>query len=81
MPADTTHPCPGCQTPGVPRHQLACKPCWFRLPQDLRDAVNGTYRAKSYAKRPETRSRAVVAHRQALAAAMTWYRANPAVSR
>jgi len=53
----------------------------FRLPQDLRNAVDGTWRAKSYAKRPESRSAAVVAHRRAIAAAMQWYRDNPAVSR
>ncbi len=79
MPTD--HPCPGCQASGVPHHQLACEPCLFRLPQDLRNAVDGTWRAKSYAKRPESRSAAVVAHRRAIAAAMQWYRDNPAVSR
>lgn len=75
------HPCPSCGVPGVPAHQLACKPCWFRLPQAIRDAVNGSYRAKTYAKRPNTRSAAVAAHRRALADAMAWYRDNPAVSR
>jgi hypothetical protein len=70
------HACPGCGALGVPQQQLACKPCWFRLPHDLRNAVNGTYRAKSSARLPNTRSAAVVAHRQALAAAMTWYRDN-----
>ena len=75
------HPCPGCGGPGVPQHQLACKPCWLRLPQQLRDAVNGSYRAKSSARLPNVRSAAVQAHRRALAAAMAWYRENPAVSR
>jgi hypothetical protein len=63
-----THGCPGDCGAQVPRHQLACKPCWFRLPKDLRDDVN-------YA----CRRRAVDAssHRRALRAAMNWYHDNP----
>jgi hypothetical protein len=66
------HPCPGCQAPGVPHSQLACKPCWWRLPKHLRDAVNSGYRVR--VRNPRI-------HREALAAALAWYRDNPAVSR
>jgi hypothetical protein len=66
--ADDTHGCPGDCGARVPRRLLACKPCWFRLPTGLRDAVNDAYR----------RRRAdPTAHRDALRAAMTWYRDNP----
>lgn len=67
-----THACPGCGAPGVPRHQLACKPCWFRLPPDLRNAVNGSYHARARG------AAGVRAHRQALTTAMRWYRDHPA---
>lgn len=70
------HDCPGCGKPGVPQSQLACKPCWFKLPLDLRNAINGSYRARTNARLPNTRSAAVRAHRQALANAMAWYRGN-----
>lgn len=77
-----SHPCPGCGALGVPRHQLACKPCWLRLPADLRNAVNGTYRARSRGSADATRRSAVVsAHRRALAAAMEWYRDHPPAGR
>lgn len=67
--SDDTHGCPGDCGARVPRHQLACKPCWYRLPKPLRDAVNGAYRH---------RQQNPAAHRSALAAAMDWYRRNPA---
>ncbi len=62
---DTTHRCPGCNVPGVVRSRLACKPCWYRLPADLRNAVNGSF---------YHRQRNPAAHRAAVFAAMTWYR-------
>jgi hypothetical protein len=62
-----THTCPGDCGAQVPRRQLACKPCWFRLPQPLRDAVNGSYRRRLADPTP---------HRRALRAAMFWYRDN-----
>jgi hypothetical protein len=65
--SDDTHGCPGCGAP-VARHQLACKPDWYRLPKPLRDAINSAYRH---------RERNPAAHRAALGAAMRWYRANP----
>lgn len=63
-----THDCPGGCGAQVPRHQLACKPCWYRLPKPLRDDVNAGYR---------TRATDPSAHRRALREASLWYRANP----
>jgi hypothetical protein len=63
------HECPGGCGAEVPQHHLACKPCWFRLPGPLRNAINGAYRHR--ATNP-------AGHRAALGAAMRWYRANPA---
>lgn len=62
------HGCPGDCGAMVPRHQLSCKPCWFRLPSPLRNAVNNAYRHRASNPTP---------HRAALAAAMRWYRENP----
>jgi hypothetical protein len=62
-----THACPGCGKRQVPRHQLSCRPCWYRLPRDLRDRINDAYR------RDRTE------HMYAIADAAEWYRQNPAV--
>ena len=50
-----THTCPGkgCQIQ-VPRHQLACRSCWFKVPAPLRRAINETYRNRS--KNPDAHS-------------------------
>jgi hypothetical protein len=61
----TTHPCPGSCGARVPKHLLACRTCWFRLPAYLRDRVNRTHRQDP------------AAHRKAVADAVTWYRNNP----
>lgn len=74
---DTTHACPGCAQPGVPRHMLACKRCWFRLPQDIRNQVNGTYYNRRRSARSPSIGAAVAAHQAALAKAIEWYRAHP----
>lgn len=39
-----THLChwPGCTAP-VPPKMWGCKPHWFRLPKDLRDAIRSAY--------------------------------------
>lgn len=63
--APTTHGCPGGCGAQVPQHQLACKPCWFRLPKPHRDAVNAAWRKDARL------------HRSALADALAWYRDNP----
>lgn len=63
-----THGCPGDCGAQVPRHRLACPPCWYRLPAPLRDEVNAAYRAR----RSDPRR-----HSLALRAALGWYRANP----
>lgn len=60
-----THHCPSCQQPGIAYELLACRPCWWRLPKPLRNALNNAHR------------RGGPAHRAALAAAINWYRRNP----
>jgi hypothetical protein len=67
---ERTHPCPGKCGADVPQHQLACKPCWFRLPKPLRDGVNDAYRNK--------RRDGALPHLRAVSKAYGWYRANPA---
>lgn len=67
------HPCPGKCGAQVPHHQLACKPCWARLPKPLRDDVNDAYRNR--------RRDGAMPHLRAVSAAYGWYRANPAQSR
>lgn len=64
--AAPTHACPGGCGTQVAHHMLACKPCWSRLPKPYRDAVNDSYRRDSRS------------HRSAMAAALAWYRDNPA---
>jgi hypothetical protein len=67
-PVRDTHTCPcGCGGQ-VPRHQLACKPGWFRLPADLRGWVGAAYR---------TRRADPDGHFRALRAAIQWYRDHP----
>jgi len=61
--------CPGSKSGG----QLLCRPCWFAIPQDLRDAVNETYAdAKATKRRGQTLRDALLAsrpYRQAAVAA------------
>jgi hypothetical protein len=64
-----THACPGGCGAQVPHHQLACKPCWFRLPKPLRDDVNDAYRNR--------RRDGALPHLRAIREASRWYRANP----
>lgn len=65
---EPTHPCPGGCGVLVPYVQLACKPCWSRLPKPLRDDVTGAYRLR----RAEP-----LRHVRAVSQASRWYRANP----
>lgn len=62
----TTHTCPGCSKREVPRHQLSCRPCWYRLPKNLRDDLNNAYHRGT----PED-------HAAAMRACLDWYRDNP----
>jgi hypothetical protein len=60
-----THTCPGgCGRAGVPFRLLACQPCWYRLPRDIRRAL-------------QTVKRHTPQHRDALEVAIGWYDANP----
>lgn len=62
----TSHTCPGGCGAHVPRHRLACRSCWSRLPQALQRAIWQHH---------ESGDRA--AHAGAVSAAVDWYRANP----
>lgn len=63
---DTSHACPGGCGTRVPRHRLACRACWPRLPLPLRRAIWTHHESGNK-----------VAHLEALAAASRWYRDNP----
>jgi hypothetical protein len=58
------HDCPGCGDVSIPSGQVACRPCWYRLPKSIRDQIwdipVGTF-----------------GHLRAVARAHTWYRENP----
>jgi hypothetical protein len=56
-----THPCPGCRQPGVPFERLACRKCWFVLPQEIRNRIWRYYRSNA------------VQHHQAVRDALRWY--------
>jgi hypothetical protein len=56
------HACPGGCGRSVTADKLACRACWFLLPQAMRQEVWRWYRADS------TR------HRQAVTAALNWYK-------
>jgi hypothetical protein len=60
----SAHTCPGGCGREVPGHLYACKPCWYRLPQDLRRPISA-----NYGRDPE-------AHAQAMRDARRWYREN-----
>lgn len=62
------HECPGKCGALVVRSMLACKPCWYRLPAEIRDQVNFTYRQRI--SNP-------MGHIRAVAEASSWYRNNP----
>jgi hypothetical protein len=55
------HDCPGGCGARVPRWKFACKPCWFRLPREIREKISAQYR------------RDAAAHRAAMREAMVWY--------
>ena len=61
---DTTHECPGgdCKV-RVPRSRLACPPCWRMLPDELKQDIRVSFKAKNW-----------VAHRASVRRAMLWYR-------
>lgn len=71
----TTHGCPGrCGATTIPRHLLACRDCWRRLPKVYKDPIRHTYRKA--AGKPLT-DPAWIAHRNAVKAAFIWYADNP----
>lgn len=57
------HLCPGGCGADVAGHMFACRPCWYRLPRDLRTPILTTWWSKDFA-----------AHSRAMTDAMHWYR-------
>lgn len=64
-----THDCPGGCGRQVAQQYFACRTCWFRLPLDLRSAIQVTYKVD-----PD-------AHGEAMVDAMEWYAALARVTR
>lgn len=62
MSPKSTHACPGGCGAQVPRARLACKSCWYRLPAAYRAEIRAAY------------GRDARAHRDAVTAALAWYR-------
>lgn len=63
-----THKCPHRQcTLQVSAGRLACRPHWYMLPKELRVEVWAAHSGPGAS---------AVRHRQAVAAALTWYREN-----
>lgn len=67
---DPMHGCPGCGTQ-VRRSLLACRDCWRALPDELRAVVNATWARRRRTPRDPV---ALLAHRNAVVAALAWYR-------
>lgn len=68
MPDGLLHECPGGCGTRIVRHMLSCRDCWFLLPGALRAASNAAF---------PRRLKDPAAHREALAACLSWYRDNP----
>lgn len=62
--ADHTHWCPGGCQRHVPNRYFACGDCWVRLPFAYQQPIQIAYRRDHHA------------HREAMAAAIRWYRNN-----
>lgn len=60
MSINPPHKCPGGCGVSVPHNRLACQPCWWLLPEPLRQRVNR--------RDPD--------HLTAVSEALVWYRAN-----
>lgn len=71
-PISLLHACPGDCGKQVPRHKLACKPCWFRVPVEVRQLVT-----RAFVGRHDHPAE----HRAAVLAAMAWLREHPRVAR
>jgi hypothetical protein len=68
MPEPAPHKCPGGCGVDVVHNKLACPLDWARLPQELKDQVLAAWKRRNVDK---------MAHLQAVARAMSWYRRNP----
>lgn len=56
-----THDCPGGCKKQVAFELFACRPCWYRLPYAMRQAINRTY------------GKDMAGHATAMQAARDWY--------
>lgn len=64
-----SHACPGgCGAVAVPDRMVACRPCWFRLPPEIRLDVWRAFRQHGTGS---------PGHHRALSAAYAWWTANP----
>lgn len=75
-----THRCPrpGCGAQ-IPWMHYACRGDWFALPANLRIDINAAWQERMIAvgQSPLERGIVIRAHLDAMAAAVTWFRANP----
>ncbi|WP_154697085.1 hypothetical protein [Lentzea guizhouensis] len=60
----STHSCPGDCGQQVPRQHLACRSCWYLLPQELREELTRLY------------GRDRIAHLGAVGDCLIWFREN-----
>lgn len=67
------HDCPGHCGRRIVNKMLACGPCWLELPEDLRRNI---IRADNIRQRKPDDTALIRAHRNAVVAALAWYRAN-----
>lgn len=67
------HGCPGDCGATVARRMLACRACWWRLPEELRNELN---RADQIRRRNPNDPERVAQHRRVVARALRWYRDN-----
>ena len=67
-----THVCPCDCGQQLPAGRVACPAGWARLPEQVRDAITRATAAKRHVNGPN-HGAAVLAHRQAVSAALDWY--------
>jgi hypothetical protein len=68
MTREPRHNCPGGCDRTVPRHLLACSPCWWRMPEEMRKEINIAYARRAHDP---------AGHRRVIVEAYQWFRANP----
>ena len=66
-------PAPDCSAQ-VPSERFACRRHWYALPQQIRNRIWATWKARLAARRHPTRQQHVDAHEAAKASAVAWLR-------